>query len=407
MDDSKQAYLPPLVVHVIYSLGTGGLENGLVNIINRCPVDRYRHAIVCLTTAGSFAERISVPGVEIIELHKRPGHDFGVFFKLWRQLRLLRPDIVHTRNLAALETQILGLLFKRCKRVHGEHGRDVHDLDGSNWKYRWLRRLLNPLLHRFIAVSDDLASWLIDDVCIPPKKVLRIYNGVDATRFSRDESKRDDAFERSSAHHLKGVPERFFPEDGGVVVGTVGRLVEVKNQGSIIRALAHILRESPKRRDYLRCILVGNGPEYPKLAAEIARSELDDIVWLAGDRNDVPQILLQMDVFLLPSLGEGISNTVLEAMAVGLPVIATQVGGNPELVKQDETGLLVPVADVPALAAAMVAMIDSPEERERMGRCAVKRVTSEFKWENTVSSYLQVYDELLELTTPLHRIEGA
>ncbi len=181
LDDDRPG--PPLVAHIIYALGTGGLENGLVNIINRSPPGRYRHAIICLTTAEAFAGRLTVPDVEVIELHKRPGHDPAIYLRLWRTLRRLRPAIVHTRNLAALETQVLGLLFPGCKRVHGEHGRDVSDLDGSNRKYQWLRRLLSPLIHRYIAVSQDLAQWLVSTVRIAPGKVAQIYNGVDHSRF--------------------------------------------------------------------------------------------------------------------------------------------------------------------------------------------------------------------------------
>ena len=118
----------PLVVHIIYALGTGGLENGLVNIINRMPPDRNRHTIICLTSADAFSGRLTLPGVQVIELHKQPGNDPGMYWRLWRTLRNLRPDIVHTRNLAALETQILGVFMPGVKRVHGEHGRDV-DLD--------------------------------------------------------------------------------------------------------------------------------------------------------------------------------------------------------------------------------------------------------------------------------------
>ena len=174
----------PLIAHVIFRLDFGGLENGLVNLVNRIPDTRYRHAIICLTAAEAFAGRLTAPDVEVIELHKRPGHDPAVYLRLWRTLRRLRPAIVHTRNLAALETQVLGLLFPGCKRVHGEHGRDVSDLDGSNRRYQWLRRLLSPLIHRYIAVSRDLARWLVSSVRIAPGKVTRIYNGVDHSRFT-------------------------------------------------------------------------------------------------------------------------------------------------------------------------------------------------------------------------------
>ena len=126
---------PPLVVHIIYALKAGGLENGLINIINRTPPGRYRHAIICLTVADDFANRITFPGVEIIQLHKKQGHDFALYWRVWRTLKILGPSIVHTRNLSSIEMQLLAALLPGVKRIHGEHGRDIHDLEGKNRKY--------------------------------------------------------------------------------------------------------------------------------------------------------------------------------------------------------------------------------------------------------------------------------
>lgn len=137
---------PPLVAHIIHRLDVGGLENGLVNIINRTPPERYRHAIICMIDYNpAFRARIRREGVECHALHKREGKDLGVYFRLRRLLSELRPDIVHTRNLSALEAQLPAWLAGVRCRVHGEHGRDVHDIDGRNRKYNLLRRALRPL----------------------------------------------------------------------------------------------------------------------------------------------------------------------------------------------------------------------------------------------------------------------
>ena len=232
MSEASGERSPPLVVHVIYALGTGGLENGLVNIINRAPRDRYRHAIVCLTESGPFESRIHEGAAEVYALHKRPGHDLGMYLRLYRLLRRLRPAVVHTRNLAALETQILGLLMPGTVRIHGEHGRDVSDLDGSNVTYQRLRRFLSPLVHRFICVSQDLAHWLEQDVGIRIEKIRQIYNGVDHQNFS------------SVAADRTLAPEGFLVDDA-FVVGTVGRLAAVKDQATLLCAVEHILTQRP------------------------------------------------------------------------------------------------------------------------------------------------------------------
>ncbi|MFA5631080.1 MAG: TIGR03088 family PEP-CTERM/XrtA system glycosyltransferase [Porticoccaceae bacterium] len=380
----------PLIVHVIYALGTGGLENGLVNLINRCPPSRYRHAVICLSDAQLFARRITAPVVEIIELGKKPGHDLAMYWRLWRHLRRLQPAIIHTRNLAALETQALGVLMPRCRRVHGEHGRDMADLDGSNAKYRLLRLVLSPLIQRFIAVSQDLAQWLITVVGIPQEKVVQIYNGVDQQRFRP----RPGSGEALAQGVLASAPGGFFCTDCRVL-GTVGRLAAVKDQAAIVTALASLLRARPRLRATLRLLIVGEGPQRAALESAITTLGLSDCVWLCGDRDDVPELLRCMDVFVLSSLAEGISNTVLEAMASGLPVIATRTGGNPELVEQGVSGLLVEVGDVDGLARAIESLVTDPARCRSLGRAARCRVERDFDWQRTVARYLDVYDGIL------------
>lgn len=376
---------PPTVVHVIYALGTGGLENGLVNLINRAAPDRYRHAIICLTTSGDFAARITTPNVPVLSLHKRPGHDLRVYWRMWRALRQLRPAVMHTRNLAALEMHLIGLLRPGLRRIHGEHGRDVYDLDGSNTRYQRLRRALAPFLHRFITVSADLRDWLVNDVGIAAKQVIQIYNGVDQQVFKPCEAGRPEL-----------APVGFGGSDQRLI-GTVGRLAEVKDQATLLKATRLLLEQRPTLRTRVRVVIVGDGPLRAALQRQVEESGLADVVWLAGDRDDVPALLQMMDVFVLPSLAEGISNTVLEAMASGLPIVATDTGGNPELVEPAVNGYLFPVGDAQALAAMLGKLIDDDALVRAMGAAARTRVEQRFDWQRTVEQYLGVYDEALGL----------
>ncbi|HEY6131846.1 MAG TPA: TIGR03088 family PEP-CTERM/XrtA system glycosyltransferase [Halioglobus sp.] len=378
----------PLVAHIIYALSTGGLENGLVNIINRSPPDRYRHVIICLTAADKFAHRISAIGVDVIELHKREGYDFHCYWKLHQLLRRLRPDIIHSRNMAALESQLCSLGLGNVKRVHGEHGREINDLDGSNWKYLILRKFMRLFVHRYIAVSRDLERWLTAIVGVRADRVRQIYNGVDFSRFTPINVK-----------PLALLPARWRELDGILVAGTVGRLTPVKDQQLLLRAVARLREDHPEAGRRLRLLIVGDGPLYAELAQLVEQLALEDAVWLAGDRHDVPDLLRVMDLFLLPSLGEGISNTVLEAMASGLPIVATAVGGNFELIEEGFNGSLVPVGDCQALSNAMAFLLENDEERVRQGANARQRVCQQFNWGRTVNAYLGVYDELLGRST--------
>ena len=178
----------PLVVHVIFRLDTGGMENGLVNLINRTPVGRYRHAIVCLTDAGEFARRIARPDVVIVSLRRPPGHSFLVYFRLWRVLRQLGPALSIPAIWPRWSARSRLPFLRHVKRVHGEHGRDIFDLHGRNRRYNALRRAIRPLVHRYIAVSLDLEGWLREAVGVSPSRIRQIYNGVAVELFQQGDA---------------------------------------------------------------------------------------------------------------------------------------------------------------------------------------------------------------------------
>ncbi len=360
----------PLIAHVIHRLDVGGMENGLVNLINYIPGDRYRHAVISLTDTTSFRERIRREDVEYYSLHKKPGHDWRLYLRLWRLFRRLRPAIVHTRNLASLEAVVPAALAGVPLRVHGEHGRDVQDIDGTKRKYQWLRRSLAPLVHRFIALSEDLESYLVNTVGVPPSKVVRIINGVDVGKF------------RPVARPSKEL-----------VIGSVTRMQEVKDPLTLARAFVKLVSDG--RAGTVRLAMIGDGPLLPQVADLLRAAGLEERVWLPGRRDDVAELLQGFDVFSLSSRVEGISNTILEAMATGLPVVATRVGGNAELVEEGVTGALVPPGSPDALADALASYIDDPETRREQGRAARARVVHEFTMAGMVSRYMEVYDDLL------------
>jgi sugar transferase (PEP-CTERM/EpsH1 system associated) len=372
----------PLVVHVLHRFDVGGLENGVVNLINHMPAEAYRHAVLALTEVTDFRERIAVDDVRFISLHKPPGHLYGLYPRLWRLFRELRPAIVHSRNLAALEVTVAAWAAGVPVRIHGEHGRDVGDLDGSNRKYQWLRRIYNPFVSHFIALSRDLQGYLIERVGIPAAKVSQIYNGVDAMRF----------------RSLKGLPTIEgcpFRRPDHWLVGTIGRMQTVKDQTLLARAFVRALTIDSSLRAKLRLVMVGEGPLRLEAQRILEEAGVADLAWLPGERHDVPDILRGLDCFVLPSLAEGISNTILEAMACGLPVIATRVGGNPELVCEGESGQLVPAGDAEALASALIAYAENSHLAIAAGQAGRAAVERRFSMQAMVGAYRSLYDELL------------
>ncbi len=378
---------PPLVVHLIYRFRLGGMENGLVNLINHTPPDHCRHAIVCLTESSALENSIRRPGTPVIALGSDRGFTATTYARLVRTLRRLRPAVVHTRNLGCIEGQLCAALAGVAVRIHGEHGRDLLDPDGASRKYNRMRRLLRPLTHRFTAVSRDLAGWLVETIGVKPERVTQIYNGVDAARFHP----------RGGARRLPGGPAHFQAEDL-FLVGTVGRMQGIKNHPLLVRAFLRLLERRPDRRDKLRLVMVGEGPLRAECENLVAAAGAGDLAWFAGERADTPELMRGLDLFVQPSRAEGVSNTILEAMASGLAVVATRVGGNPELVEQDRSGLLVPLSGgEEALAEAIGRYLDQPELSAAHGQAARARVERDFRIEVMTESYLRVYDEELGL----------
>lgn len=380
---------PPLVAHILYSFHIGGLENGVVNLINHMPPDRYRHVVIALADCDTqFCARIQRSDVDFISLHKGPGHGLKLFPRLYRLLRQLAPAIVHTRNLAALEMTVPAWAAGVPVRIHGEHGWDTSDPGGVSRKYRLLRRVHSPFVTQYIALSAQLSSYLTQGVGIDPARVTRVCNGVDVAKFSARAAKSD----------LPEVPAGFV-DDAGLIFGTVGRLQAVKDQLTLVRAFAHWRGSGSHTARKARLVLVGDGPLRGQVEAEVAAAGVSDAVWLAGARNDVPAWMAAMDCFVLPSQAEGISNTLLEAMACALPVVATHVGGNGELVVDGETGYLVPPNDPVVLAGAMARVADDAALRQKMAMAARNRAVSQFSLEAMVEAYLAVYDRTLARTS--------
>lgn len=385
---------PPLIAHIVYRFDVGGLENGLTNLVNEIPADRYRHVIISLTESSAFESRITQPGVHVIPLHKPAGHDWGLHRRLWKMLRALRPAIVHTRNLPTLECQVTAWSAGVRARIHGEHGRDTYDLHGEKPGYVLLRKGVRPLIQRYIAVSQDLERWLTRTVRARPDRILQIYNGVDTTLFHPRSGGRPLVF-----------PYGFAPANT-IVFGTAGRLQPVKDQPTLARAFVELVRERPAARDTARLVIVGDGQLRDECAKILSDGGVSEIAWMAGQRSDVPKCLQALDVFLLPSIAEGISNTILEAMATGLPVIATAVGGNPELVTDGRTGCTVPASNPAAMAAAMRRYLDDRGLITRHGAEGRQVATKRFALNTMVQRYLEVYDAVLSRSrggrTPEH-----
>lgn len=370
------------IVHVLHHLMMGGMENGMVNLINQLPAARFRHTVVCVEDCSDFRNRICRDDVEVHQMHRSKIGAARMRWQLWQLFRKLRPDIVHSRNLSGLDA-LLPARLAGAATLHSEHGFDVDNLDGKASKQRWLRRLHAPLVRHFVTVSQHLRTLLIDDQGIAPRRVTHVCNGVDTQRFAPPPQQ---PARQGLAACLQGT--------GLYVIGTVGRLQAIKDQATLLRAFGLVLQRQPGWRAHLRLMLVGGGPLLPALQDQTHALGLDDVVWFAGARHDVPALLQAMDLFVLPSLNEGISNTLLEAMSTALPTLATAVGGNVELVEPGITGSMFAPGDAQGLAALIERHVANPALSRQQGQAARQRVLARFSLQSMVAAYQTIYENL-------------
>lgn len=367
------------VVHVVHSFGVGGLENVIVQLINRLPPARFEHVVLALTTVSEFRQRIARPDVRFIALHKPPGHAVPLYPRLYRLLRELRPHVLHTCNLAALEVVPLAWLARVPLRVHAEHGWDAHDPQGCNPRYQRLRRLYRPFVSHYVAVSRDLDDYLGRAVGVPARRRSLIANGVDTDTFA------------PAQEVPRAVPGCPFEPRRHWLVGTVGRLQTVKNQPLLAHAFVRALQDNPAMRDTARLVIVGEGPLRAEVERVLAEAGMTDLAWLPGARADVADVLRSLDLFVLPSRAEGTSCTLQEAMASGLPVVATAVGGTPDLVQEGSTGHLVPPDDEQALADAMAHAFENPDAAACQGQAGREYAMRQFAMDAMVRQYQQLF----------------
>jgi sugar transferase (PEP-CTERM/EpsH1 system associated) len=355
------------VCHVVLSLNPGGLENGVINVINGLPRDSFRSSVICLQEAGAFAQRIQVPGVQVTAMGLKPGNDPWMPLRVARRLRTLKPDIVHTRNIEAFFYGAVAAKLARVPHlVHSEHGRTFPE---TALRSRLQRLLLKGTDYAF-TVSRQLRSDMESHIGVRPGIFDVLYNGVDMRKFS-------------------GPASASPAQSQTVTILSIGRLAAVKNYALLLQALAQLPRDLVWR---YQC--VGEGPEREALQALAASLGLDDRVDFLGHREDVDVLLRGADIFVLPSLSEGMSNTLLEAMAAGVVAVASNVGGNAEIVAHGSTGLLFPSGDLRQLVAQLARLIDDRELRGRLGDAGRRHVEAVFDMSGMIQRYASMYQRV-------------
>lgn len=360
---------PIRVMHVVSCLGRGGMEAGVMKLVTGCDPRRVTSDVCSLEPAQAFQDQFGSSS-RLYELCRTSAFDIGMVRALARVLRERQVDMVHTH---AWGTLVEGWLAARLAGVphviHGEHGTmELRPLNVRLQRFLWKR------IDRLLSVSNELAGRMTGRVGIPREQIEGIPNGVDIDRFGQ--------LSQSAARSALSLsPDAF-------VVVAIGRLVPVKNYPLLIDAA----RALSAAHASTQILVAGDGPLREEVERRIAGAGLQNVVRLLGVRSDTPELLAAADAFALTSWSEGMSNTILEAMAARRPVVATRVGGNPELVEDGATGMLVSPEDPRELTAALLRLARDPESAERMGSSGRTRAERNFSVSGMIDRYTALYE---------------
>lgn len=367
----------PTICQVVHGLPVGGAEVLVSRIVRRL-AERYRFVIACLDEIGELGESLSDEGFKIVNLHRRPGFDWRCVRQLSRFFAEEQIGAVHAHQYTPFAYTAATRAFSRRPPVlFTEHGRFFPDL--PNFKRKVFNRLLPDRRDRFVAVGEAVRQALIHNEGLSPQRVKIVYNGVDLDAFG-------DKNEKSNR-----VRRELGVADDAFLVLQVARLDTIKDHATAIRALATAIERYPA----MRLLVVGDGPEREPIAAAIRQAGLMSQVTMLGQRNDVRRLLATADAFLLTSVSEGIPVTIIEAMAAGVPVVSTAVGGITEIIEDGVTGLLAPARDSDRLATALARLAADRELCRRLSQAARLRAETQFSEQQMVESYAALYDSML------------
>ena len=377
----QKPYGPPIyVTHAVLSLDCGGLERVVVDLARHGSMHGQQVSVLCLERPGLLAPQVERLGVRVVCLNKPPGVCWEMRKSALAAMKLLQPDVLHTHQLAALFYIAPAAAKAGTRVVHTEHSNHLARAPGwiRRWRYRLMLGWAGRGSGRFCCVAPDIAREVTRLGVLPRRNVHIVPNGIDTAEDM-------PATERLLSRAKLGIPT------DASVIGTVGRLHPVKQQDLLIRAFAGLRRHLPGAH----LVIVGEGPAHRELVELSQALSLSGSVHFTGYSAQPQRFLQIMDVFALTSRWEGMPLAVLEAWAAGLPVVASAVGGIPELVRPGENGLLFRNGNEPELTAALEELLTNRPRACQLGATGRADVADRYSAERMTAAYERHYRELL------------
>ena len=377
------------IVHVVENLDRGGLERTVVDLIASQRDAGHECRVICLFKLGLLARELLASGVRVDACGKRPGLDLRALRRARALIRQSPDAVIHTHNAMAHYYAVLASLGLPVKcRINTRHGMGGRTRSGrQEWLYRQSLRGTDYA----VAVCEAARQRFAADGMHPRRALLSVPNGIRLERFRPA----DDVTRQSLVAEL-GLPT------GSRIIGTVGRLQPVKDHALLLRAFAKVRVQVPEAA----LVIVGDGPLRAALEAQAEQAGLSDALRFMGDRHDVPRLLTGMEVFALTSTSEGYSVALLEACASSLPIVATDVGGNREIVRHGINGRLVPSGDTAAIATALIALLRGGEQAAAMGRAGYAWAQAEASFRTMAERYHGLYDVSSDLSSAAMALQG-
>lgn len=368
---------PVRVLHVTFDMGIGGTEQVIRELVTHLPASEFTHRVVCIDgRVGPIGEQLQQQGIDVEALKRASGFDRYMIASIKARIREYRIDIVHCHQYTPWVYGLLAALGTGARVVFTEHGRFYPD------RYRYKALLINPVMalltNAIVAISSATRDALGRYEFIPKRKVQIVYNGIEGWSADLEQAAR--------VRRELGIPS----EDP--VLGTIARLDPVKNQTMMLEAFAGVLNTHPNAW----LLMVGDGPDRDRLEALAEQLDITGRVKFVGFKNQPIAYLSAMNGFLLSSHTEGTSMTLLEAMSLGIPTVATRVGGNPEIIDNERTGLLTPAGDAAAFQAAIVRLLDDPILAQSLSEAAIQRFKRDFSVQSMQASYAGLYRRILK-----------
>ena len=364
------------ILHITFDMRIGGTEQVIKNLILGADPDLFTMSVLCIESPlGPFADDLLAKGITINALSRQAGFDVSLIGKIRQHITTHKIDIVHCHQYTPYVYGLLGSLFTPAKVIFTEHGRFYPD--SSTWK----RKLINPIMHKFTAATTAISAAtrdaLVEYEYLPYENIQVIYNGIIGLKTEPG----------AVANLADALGINLGIKKNSLLLGTIARLDPIKNHTMMLKAFKRVLNAGIDAQ----LMIVGDGDERENVEALIDELDLTNNVIMTGYEPKPHNHLALMDIYLLPSLSEGTSMTLLEAMSLGKPCVVTDAGGNPEIVKNQESGLVTPNDDEAAYAQAIITLAQNPQLQQQYGEKAYARFAALFSIPHMTSAYQALY----------------